>query len=472
MPFCSYVLKNATLFPHALSVSLGLFICLVTPLEVCGKEIQETRTEKLQKFSVTKPFFYTLDNGLKLVVDVDNRAPVVSHTIWYKVGAADEKDGESGIAHFLEHLMFRGTNNFEAGYFSKRISELGGNDNAFTTHDLTAYYQNIPTQHLEEIMEMEANRMRHIQITEEELIKERNVVLEERALRTDTNPTAQLFEQMNASLFRNHPYRAPVIGWKHEIEALNKKQVMAFYHQYYAPNNAVVTIVGDVDPSHVFEIAQATYGKIKPSKHININRQRPSEPPQIATREITLTHPNVTVDNLFLMLEALSPTHSPKEFHALSAAINHIAGGAHSILYKKLVKQQKIALSVGAFIASDKLDNASLIFQMTPANHVSLNVLKAAFKKELMDIINKGIDKQDIEREKNAMLANYITSFDSRTNRAHLWGKNLAFNKTLSDIIQTPKIIASITPDDANIVLQSVFTPQNQVWGYLKRIKP
>lgn len=429
------------------------------------------REDILKNFQVKKPHIYKLKNGLTLVVDIDNRAPVVAHTIWYKVGSADEQDGESGIAHFLEHLMFRGTKKYEAGYFSKRISEIGGEDNAFTTADFTAYYQNIPQKHIGEVIAMEADRMRNINITETELVKERNVVLEERSLRTDTNPTAQLIEQMNASLFRNHPYGSPVIGWQHEIAALNKKQVMAFYKKYYAPNNAIVTVIGDVKPNEILSLAEKTYGSIKPSANIK-KRMRPAEPPQIATRTITLKHDNVNVESLLLAIEGISPIKRPKDYYALSTALTSIASGTYSILYKELVKKQKIALSVGVFSSSDKLDNTPIFFQLTPAKNVSLEKLREAFQNEINKILAQGISSEYINREKNSIMSGFMTLFDSRGNRARLWGTSLTLEQPLDDVVNTPKIISSVTPQDANNMLQEIFKPQNQVWGYLQKAKP
>lgn len=457
-------------FYVSLFISTFITLCVIPFYCVPAYASVLDRNVILQNFVPKKPYIYTLKNGLTLVIDVDNRTPIVAHTIWYKVGSADEQEGESGIAHFLEHLMFRGTKKYEAGYFSKRISEIGGEDNAFTTTDLTAYYQNIPAEHIAEIMGMEADRMRNLSVSNAELIKERNVVLEERDLRTDTNPTSQLIEQMNAVLYRNHPYGSPVIGWHHEIAALNKKQVMAFYEKYYAPNNAIVTVVGDVIPAEILKIANETYGKIAPSTHLK-KRIRPTEPPQIAMRTVTLKHPNVSVDNLFLMFEGISPSKRSKDFYALSTALSSLAGGSHSILYKELVKKQKIALSVGVFASSDKLDNAPIIFQLIPAKGITLDTVKTAFEAEMTKIMAQGFTEQDITREKNKMIADYMSAFDSRGNRARLWGISLTLDEPIDDVINMSKIIGTITKSDADTTLKEVFKPSNQVWGYLQGTK-
>jgi zinc protease len=448
-------------------VSKVILLCAISLCCSLSIVFAVNRDTALRNFTAQKPIIHTLKNGLTLVIDVDKRSPVVAHTIWYKVGSADEREGESGIAHFLEHLMFRGTKTQKAGYFSKRISEIGGEDNAFTTNDLTAYYQNIPVKHIAEIMALEADRMRNLEVTEKELIRERDVVLEERSLRTDTNPIAQLMEQMGAILYRNHPYGSPVIGWQHEIAALNKKQVMAFYKKYYAPNNAIVTVVGDVNPQEMIELAEKNYGKILPAKYIR-ERMRPSEPPQLCLRSVNLVHKNVNVDSLLLMLESVSPVKQSKAFYALSAALNAIAGGSHSILYKELVKKQKIAVSVGAYVSADRLDKTPVIFQIVPAKNVSLADLKIAFMTEIEKIIKNGVPLADINREKNKMITDYISLFDSRGNRARLWGIGLTLGQNIDDIVTMPQTIGNVTKINADAQLKNIFLPSNQVWGFLQ----
>jgi zinc protease len=447
----------------------GYFFCVNS---VYSQDISsKNRSEYLQSFQFKKPNFYKLKNGLILIIDTDKRSPVVDHTIWYRVGSADEKEGESGIAHFLEHLMFRGTNKYQAGYFSKRISQIGGNDNAFTTHDLTAYYQNIPNVYLKEVMQMESNRMRHIKISEKELLKERDIVLEERFLRVDTAPTSQLLEQMNALLFRNHPYGKPVIGWQHEISQLNKQQVMAFYKKYYAPNNAIVTVVGDVNPDDVYQMAQDTYGKINASEYINAQRIRPQEPPQIGIREITLQHKNVTSESLFFTFQDITNTKNDNQKFSLIVALNAIAGGPHSILDKKLVKEQKVALSVNSYLNLDGLDKGSVVFQLIPAAGISLKKLRKIFENEIQNILNTGFNLKDINREKNALLTGYISAFDSRTNRSYFWGENVALGKSIPQIIDFPQQVSSVTSEDAHKILKAILLPNNQVWGYLKMVQ-
>ncbi len=233
---------------------------------------------------------FTLDNGMDVVVIPDHRAPIVSHMVWYRVGGADEPEGASGIAHFLEHLMFKGTEKIAAGEFSKIVARYGGTDNAFTSQDVTAYYQDVAKDRLPLVMEMESDRMRNLQLAEKDVLTERDVILEERRMRVDNDPAAKLSEQMDAVLYANHPYGAPVIGWEHEIAALSREDALAFYRRFYAPNNAILVVAGDVEPDAVLALARDTYGKLPKVPEIE-QRQRPKEPPPVAARHIRIDDP-------------------------------------------------------------------------------------------------------------------------------------------------------------------------------------
>jgi zinc protease len=205
---------------------------------------------------------FTLSNGMQVVVIPDHRAPVVTHMVWYRVGAADEPRGKSGIAHFLEHLMFKSTEKIASGEFSRIVSRMGGQDNAFTSQDATAYFQRIHKDRLGEVMAMEADRMVNLRLTEHEVLTERDVILEERRSRVENNPQAVLDEQMNAVLYYSHTYGIPVIGWEHEIARLTREDALSFYKHHYAPNNAILVVSGDVTPEEVRRLAEETYGKI------------------------------------------------------------------------------------------------------------------------------------------------------------------------------------------------------------------
>src|SRR3982751_6396714 len=230
---------------------------------------------------------FTLDNGLDVVVIPDRRVPVATHMVWYKNGSADDPLGQSGIAHFLEHLMFKGTERHPAGEFSKVVSSLGGQENAFTSFDYTAYFQRVAREHLKTMMEFEADRMTNLLLEESVIGPERDVVLEERRMRVETDPAAQLSEAMAASLFVHHPYGTPIIGWMHEIEGLNRDHALDYYRRFYTPENAILVVAGDVTGDEVRRLAEATYGTIAPRGQRPI-RFRPREPEPRAARRLAV----------------------------------------------------------------------------------------------------------------------------------------------------------------------------------------
>src|SRR3984885_10309124 len=251
---------------------------------------------------------FKLDNGLEVVVIPDHRAPVVTHMIWYKVGASDETPGKSGLAHFLEHLMFKGTEKHPGAAFSQDVAAIGGQENAFTTNDYTGFFQRVPREHLKEMMALEADRITNLVLTDDVVKPELNVVLEEQNMRVASNPNARLSEQVDAALFLNHPYGRPTIGWRHEIEKLTRDDALAFYKRFYTPNNAIVVVAGDVTPDEVKADAEETYGKV-PVRTAIAPRLRPTEPVQEAPRTVTLADPRVEQPSV--SREYLAPSETP-----------------------------------------------------------------------------------------------------------------------------------------------------------------
>src|SRR6516164_8869602 len=239
------------------------------------------------------PATFTLPNGLQVVVIEDHRTPVVTQMIWYKIGSADETPGKSGLAHFLEHLMFKGTAKHPEGEFSKTVLRIGGNENAFTSYDYTGFFQRVPREQLPKMMEFEADRMTGLILKDENVLPERDVVLEEYNMRVANNPEARLNEQIMAALYLNHPYGRPVIGWHHEIEKLDREQALEFYHRFYAPNNAILVIAGDVEPDEIRPMVEQAYGKVPAQPSIPARRIRPQEPEPTASRSVTLADPHV-----------------------------------------------------------------------------------------------------------------------------------------------------------------------------------
>ncbi len=302
---------------------------------------------------------FTLSNGLQVVVIPDPRAPVVTNMVWYKVGSADEPRGKSGIAHFFEHLMFKATKTHPLGDLDRAVSEIGGNDNAFTTQDYTAFFEEVSPDALEEMMALEADRMHNLILTKDVVDTERSVIVEERLSRVESDPGALLSEETDATLYQNEPYGVPVIGWMHEIKQLNLEDAEDFYHRYYAPNNAILVVAGDADPETVRKYAEATFGEVPRGPELP-PRDRPTEPVQNTSRTVTLKDPRVNVPS---MQESwVVPSYGSAEpggAEALDLLAEILGGGVRSRLYQQLVVQQGIAASAGAYYDGTALDDTS-----------------------------------------------------------------------------------------------------------------
>ncbi|REJ71230.1 MAG: insulinase family protein, partial [Proteobacteria bacterium] len=321
---------------------------------------------------------FMLDNGMQVVVIEDHRAPVVVHMVWYRAGAADETPGVSGVAHFLEHLLFKKTKNLDAGELSRTVAENGGTDNAFTSYDYTAYYQRVAADRLPIMMQMEADRMVNLDLSEDDILVERDVIIEERNQRTETNPSALYREQANAALFQNHRYGVPVIGWRHEMSNLTLSDALAYYKQYYAPNNAVLIVAGDVVPDEVLSLAKETYGQIPANPNLS-DRKRPIEPPQFAPRRIEYVDERVSqpyVVRSYLAPERNSGDQRPAAALALLADI--LGDGQASVLQRKLQFETQEALYASASYSGVSLDTTSFAVYIVPSADVSLKDAEAA----------------------------------------------------------------------------------------------
>ncbi len=317
---------------------------------------QTSPAEKSDKKAVE----FTLDNGLDVVVIPDHRAPVVTQMVWYKAGAADEPPGKSGIAHFLEHLMFKGTDKIPAGQFSKLIAIKGGDDNAFTNQDVTAYFQRVAKDRLASVMEMEADRMVNLRLTENDVNTERDVILEERRSRVDNDPGSLLQEQMMAALYRNHPYGIPIIGWEHEMRQLDREDALTFYKRFYSPENAILMIAGDVEPDEVRALAEETFGKI-PRRGEAVKRMRPQEPDHDASVTVTLEDPRAgrtSVQRYYITPSYASA--KPGEAEALDLLARIAADGTTGRIYKQLVVDKNVAASAGGWYADSGLDSGRI----------------------------------------------------------------------------------------------------------------
>jgi zinc protease len=438
--------------------SIGAAALVATALAVSAASAQ-TSGIKISDF--------TLSNGLELVVIPDRRAPVVTHMIWYKVGSADETPGISGLAHFLEHLMFKGTARHPTGEFSKVVATIGGQENAFTSNDYTGYYQRVPTEQLKTVMEFEADRMTGLQLTDAVVLPERNVILEEQNQRIGNNPRAKLGEQIDAALFLNHPYGRPVIGWRHEMEQLSRDDALAFYRRFYGPNGAVVVIAGDVEPEQTLKLAEETYGKIKRNDLI-APRKRPLEPPPIAPRSLTLA--DARVEQPMMQRAYLVPsfaTAKPGQSEALEVLAHVLGAGSNSRLYRALVVDKQIAVSAGAGYDSSALDMSKFSVSGTPRDGVTLPQFEAQADAVIAELIDKGVTPEELERAKSRLIADAIYAQDNQASLARWYGTALMTGASVDDVRRWPERIRAVTAEQVQDAARQWLDKRRSVTGFL-----
>lgn len=411
---------------------------------------------------------FKLDNGMQVVVVPDTRAPVITHMVWYRVGAADEPRGVSGIAHFLEHLMFKSTEKLASGEFSKTVSRLGGQDNAFTSQDATAYFQRISREQLGTVMRMEADRMVNLRLTEEDVKTERDVILEERRSRVENNPAAILGEQMEAALYMSHTYGIPVIGWMHEMKDLDREDALSFYKKHYAPNNAILIVAGDVTPDEVRKLAEGTYGKIAANDNIK-PRNRASEPKARAPRRIKMV--DARAGKPTLRRSYLAPsyqTDKPGDAEALDLLMKVVASGPTSTMYRELVVEKKLAASVSGYYAGHGLDSGKIAIGAVPADGVSLEKLEAEIDRILADVKQNGVSEAALERAKKVYIAEYIYEIDNQSSLARRYGWGLVVGATIDEIDGWPDVLRKVTTADVKRVANEYLDINQSVTGYLK----
>lgn len=411
---------------------------------------------------------FTLANGLEVIVIPDRRAPVVTHMVWYKVGSADETAGTSGIAHFLEHLMFKGTEKNPAGRFSDVVSEIGGQENAFTSYDYTAYFQRVAKEHLKTLMEFESDRMAGLVLTDPVVLPERDVVLEERRSRTDSDPSAQLGEAMQSVLYANHPYGSPIIGWEHEIKALNRADALAFYDRFYTPNNAILIVAGDVTADEVKALAEATYGKVARRAEPG-PRVRPAEPELLAARRVSVNDEKVTQPSL--SRSYLAPSYHTAEGDdgaAIEVLAQILGGGSTSRLYRALVVDQAIAASAGSWYQGSALDTTRFGVYATPRPEIGLDKLETALDGELRKFLAQPISDKELERAKTKLVAEAVYAQDNQSSLARLYGTTLTTGGTVEDVAKWPQQIRAVTEADVKRVARSVLDIRRSVTGLLQ----
>jgi len=415
---------------------------------------------------VFDPETFTLDNGLEVVVLTNRRAPIVMHMLWYKVGAADEPLGKSGIAHFLEHLMFKGTETLGPGEFSNIIARNGGQENAFTSYDYTGYFQTVAKDRLEIVMKYEADRMTNLKLNDEVVLPERDVVLEERSSRVDREPSSQLGEALRAVLFLNHPYGLPVIGWEEEIRTLTSEDAIAFYRRWYAPNNAVLIVAGDVDADEVRALAETYYGVI-PARELPV-RQRPPEPEQNAARRVTLENERVRQPAVTISYLAPSYQAGASEYAEALQVLDEILGsGSTSRLYRSLVVEQAVAANAGSGYGASSLDLSAFTLFGSPRPGVPLDKVEAALREELARLLEDGVSEEEVEVAKRRMVANAVYARDSLGSGPRIFGRALTTGETVESVESWPERIEAVTVEQVNDAAKVVFDDRHSATGIL-----
>ncbi|MCL4768694.1 MAG: insulinase family protein [Hyphomicrobiaceae bacterium] len=445
-------------------VSLTALLALVMMLALAQQPLEAQSDRRATQF--------TLSNGMQVVVVPDHRAPVVTHMVWYRVGAADEPPGVSGIAHFLEHLMFKSTEKIASGEFSRIVSRLGGQDNAFTSQDATAYFQRISKDRLGQLMLMEADRMVNLRLTEAEVLTERDVILEERRSRVENNPQAVLDEQMNAVLYYSHTYGIPVIGWEHEIARLSREDALGFYKRHYAPNNAILVVSGDVTPEEVKRLAEDSYGRLPANGEIR-PRTRPMDPEQRAARRVEIKDPRAgkpSVQRYYVTPSYV--TAEPGEAEALDLLMKIAGSGATSRLYQKLVSDEKIASSAGGWYGGSSMDFGKIAVYAIPADGVSLATVESAIDAVLADIVKNGVTEAELDRAKKAYLAEYIYESDNQSTLARRYGWALVAGRTVEDIEAWPERISKVKLEDVKKAAARYLDARRSVTGTLLPVAP
>jgi zinc protease len=363
-------------------------------------------------FAAAKVSEHVLGNGLKILVKEDHRSPVLVSQVWYKVGSSYEPGGITGVSHMLEHMMFKGTDKHPPGEFSRIIAENGGDENAFTGQDYTAYFQTMAADKLEVSLELEADRMRHLHILPEELKKELQVVTEERRMRTDDDPQGKMQEHFNAMAYSNSPYKNPVIGWPADIAAYTVEDLQAWYQRWYAPNNATLVIVGDVGTDQVFKLAEQYFGALKPSEIKPIKPQTESE--QIGLRRMTVKVP-AKLPSLVMgyKVPVLKTAANEGEAYALEVLAGVLDGGSSARLSSGLVRGKQIAVSAGAGYSMTSRLSDLFELEATPAEGKSLAEMENALKEEVKKLQKALVSPEELQRIKAQVSASSVYEKDS-----------------------------------------------------------
>lgn len=400
------------------------------------------------------PHEFMLKNGLKLIVKEDHRSPVVVSLIWYKAGSADELNGTTGIAHALEHMMFKGTKKVPGGEFSKRIAAVGGRDNAFTSRDYTAYFQELHKQHLPLAMELESDRMRNLVLTKEEFFKEMKVVMEERRLRTDDKPHALVYEKMMAVAYQSHPYRRPVIGWMNDLENMRIADAQEWYDRWYAPNNAILVVVGDINAKDTYKLANKYYGAIETRPLVPLDERKPqAEPTQIGMKRLIVKAPaNLPYLVMGYHAPALRNVTDDWEPYALEMLEGVLDGNASARLNKALVRESQIANSASAGYSIAARGPSMFYLDGTPSEGKTVEELENAIRGEIAKLIREGVTNKELARAKAQVVASHVYQLDSIFSQAMQIGRLESIGLSYRDPDMILKKLQEVTAEQVQSV--------------------
>ncbi len=410
---------------------------------------------------------FSLANGMQVVVVPDRRAPVITHVVWYRIGGADNIAGQSGLAHFLEHLMFKSTAKLKTGELSNVVARLGGRDNAVTTHDATYYFQRLPKEHLKTAMVMEADRMRNLKLIDTEVSTERQVVIQERRSVVDSKPLAILDEQMTAQLYLNHSYRIPVIGWGPEIPKLTRALALEFYNRFYAPNNAILVVAGDVTEAEVKKLAQETFGRVQPRTGL-ARPPRPAEPPPTAARRVELRDSRAGA--LSMQRYYVAPSYKSaegNEAEALDVMVTILGDGPTSRLYLRLVEEKSVAANAGASYSSVALDSGTLNVYGIAGDGSTQDKLEQAIDEVLAQFIKEGPSEDELEQAKSSLIASYVYSADNQAGLAQRYGSNLVIGRSIADVEEWPDRLGRVSAADVKKVAAKYLDLKSSVTGFI-----
>lgn len=460
--------------PFFRSLATALSLTAFVSLSACSEETDEgialSSDPVVHGQEPGAPETFELANGMSVVVIPDRRAPVVTHMVWYRVGAADEPEGMSGVAHFLEHLMFKGTKTIAPGELSRIVARNGGQDNAFTSSDYTAYFQRVAIDRLPIVMEMEADRMENLVLSDAEVLPERDVVLEERSMRVDNNPRSLLWEKMNKALFPVHPYGTPVIGWEEEISALSTENAIAYYDRFYTPNNAILIVAGDISAAELRPLAEKYYGSIarraEPPARVRETSEGAGEALRVEHVDARVQQP--VVQRIYRVPGYL---HAPdRDGQAMEVLGTLLGGSATSRLYRSLVVERQIAASAGSWYSGAALDEGTFGLYAVPAPGRTIEDVEAALDAEVAAFIATGVTQNDVDRAVKLLNAEAIYARDSQEEMARLYGIVLTTGGSVEDVLEWPDRLRAVTADDVVNAAKLYLDLNQSVTGVLKPV--